>query len=89
LSVVGVVDGFKASVAFEGGFVFSWGWDFVQVGEWGEGDEFRCSGGEVAELAGIGGGDVESHGWCYLTPSQGVLGQQIPFGDDKKKNNHK
>ena len=33
--VVGVVDGFEAGVACEGGFVFGWGGDFFQVGEWG------------------------------------------------------
>ena len=33
-SVVGVVEGFQVSVAFEGGFVFGWGGDLVEVGEW-------------------------------------------------------
>ena len=37
-SVVGVVDGFEAGVAFEGGFVFGWGGDLFEVGEWGDGD---------------------------------------------------
>ena len=31
--VVGVVEGFEAGVAFEGGFVFGWGGDLVEVGE--------------------------------------------------------
>src|SRR5260370_1789785 len=39
--VAGVVDGFVAGVAFEGGFVFGWGLDLVEVGEWGEGDVRR------------------------------------------------
>jgi hypothetical protein len=55
----GVVGGFEASVTFEGGFVFCGSGDLCEVGEWGEGDVRRRGGGEVAELAGVGGGDVE------------------------------
>jgi hypothetical protein len=58
-SVMGVVDGFEAGVAFEGGFVFGGSGDFFYAGEWREGDVLRCCGGEVAKLAGVGGGDVE------------------------------
>jgi hypothetical protein len=56
--VVGVVDGFEAGVAFEGGFVFGGGGDLFYAREWGERDVLRCCGGEVAELAGVGGGYV-------------------------------
>jgi len=33
--VAGVVDGFEAGVAFEGGFVFGWRGDFLYAGERG------------------------------------------------------
>ena len=54
----GVVDGFEAGVAFEGGFVFCGGGDFFYAREWGQYEVLRCCGGEVAELAWVGGGDV-------------------------------
>jgi hypothetical protein len=49
----GIVDGFEACVAFEGGLVFGWSGDLVEVWEWGEGDVMGGCGGEVAELAGV------------------------------------
>src|SRR5580704_4865483 len=60
--VVGVVACFFDGVALKGGLVFWWGGSFFQVGEWREGDVPRRGGGEVAEFAGVGGGDEEVHG---------------------------
>ena len=39
----------------------------VEVGERGEGDVRGCGGGEVAEFAGVRGGDVEGHGFGFIT----------------------
>src|SRR5260370_14347985 len=58
-SVAGVVDGFEAGVAFEGGLVFVGGGDFFYAREWGRCEVLRCCGGEIADLAGVGGGYVE------------------------------
>ena len=60
--MTGIVDGLEAGVAFECGFVFYRGEDMVEFGEWGEGDVRREGGSEVAELARVGSGDVESWG---------------------------
>ena len=68
--VVGVVDGLEAGVAFEGGFVFGVGRGF-RSGP-GSGVRVMCrrgGGGEVAELAGVGGGDVEGCELCALSIS--------------------
>ena len=63
----GVGHGFDAGVAFEGGFVFCGGGDVGEVGEGFDGDAVGwmcvCGCGEVAELAWVGGGYVEDHGW--------------------------
>jgi hypothetical protein len=61
VEVVGVVDGLDAGVAFEGGFVFGRRGDVVEVGERLDGDLLGGGGVEVAELAGVGGGDEELH----------------------------
>jgi hypothetical protein len=60
---LGVVDGLEAGVAFEGWFVFGgWG-NFTEAREGFDGDVRGRGGCEVAELAGVGGGDVEGHGF--------------------------
>ena len=48
-----VVEGLEAGVAGEGGLVFFWGGDVLEVGQGGEGDAGGGGGGEVAELAGV------------------------------------
>ena len=60
----GVVDGLGAGVGLEGGPVLGRGGDGGDVGEGFDADGGRGRGGagEVAELAGIGGGGVEEHG---------------------------
>jgi hypothetical protein len=63
--VQGVVDGLGAGVEFEGEFIFGRGGDGGDVGKWfdADGGSGFGSAGEVAELAGIGGGGVEEHGY--------------------------
>ena len=67
--VGGVVEGLGAGVAFEGGRVFGWGGDLGEVGEGfdldvSSAEEIALGGvGEVSQLAGVGGGDVEVHGY--------------------------
>jgi hypothetical protein len=63
--VLGVVQGLEAGVAFKGGLVFFGGGDLVEAGQGSERDEARGC-GEVSQLAGVGGGDVERHGFLMI-----------------------
>jgi hypothetical protein len=87
--VMGVVDGLDTGVAFEGEFVFRGRGDFMETWQRLEDDVLRCGSGEVAELAGVGGGDVELHASdVELHASIDIPCREFLVGDTKTDEGH-